>query len=132
MMMLPKETQDGIHITGMQPCLKYQEFYVQFLVSSFVEFVPNLFKIAGVHSFLSSRINQDPIEKFFGMQRQAGRAHQNPTVAEFIKNTETFRVISSIWIDDIVGNCRGRKSNDTNLHAAMQPLKKRKRRHNSN
>lgn len=28
MMMLPKETQDGIHITGMQPCLKYQEFYV--------------------------------------------------------------------------------------------------------
>ena len=96
-----------------------------------MEFVPNLFKIAGIHSFLSARINQDPIKKFFGMQRQAGRAHQNPTVAKFIKNTETFRVISSIWIDDIVGNCRGRKSNDTNLHAAMQPLKKRKWRHNS-
>ena len=102
-----------------------------FLVSSFVEFVPSLFKIAGVHSFLSARINQDPIEKFFGMQRQAGRAHQNPTVAEFIKNTETFRVISSIWLDDIIGNCRGRKSNDTDLHAAMQPLNKRKQRHNS-
>ena len=91
-----------------------------------MEFVPSLFKIAGVHSFLSAWINQDPIEKFFSMQRQAGRAHQNPTVAEFIKNTETFRVISSIWIDDIVGNCRGRKSNDTALHAAMHPLKRKR------
>ena len=78
--------------------------------------------------FLSARINQDPIEKFFGMQRQAGRANQNPTVAEFIKNTETFRVINSIWIDNIVGNCRGRKSNDDDLNAAMQPLKKRSKK----
>lgn len=98
-----------------------------FLVSSFVEFLPYLFSITGVTSFLSARINQDPIEKFFGMQRQAGRAHQNPTAAEFLKNTETFRTISAIWIDDIVGNCRGRRSNDTNLHVAMQPLRKRKR-----
>ena len=96
-----------------------------------MEFVPSLFKIAGVHSFLNARINQDPMEKFFGMQGQAGRAHQNPTVAEFIKNTETFRVISSIWLDEIIGNCRGHKSNDTDLHAAMQPLKKRKQRRNS-
>lgn len=62
------------------------------------------------------------------MQRQAGRANQNPTVAEFIKNTETFRVINSIWIDNIVGNCRGRKSNDDDLNAAMQPLKKRSKK----
>lgn len=102
-----------------------------FLVSSFLEFVPSLFKIAGVHSFLSARINQDPIERLFGMQRQAGRAHQNPTVAEFIKNTETFRVISSIWLDEINGNCHDHKSNDTDLHAAMQPLKKRKQQHDS-
>ena len=75
----------------------------------------------------------EALEKFFGMQRQTGRVNQNPTVLEFIKNTETFRVISSIWIDDIVGNCRGHKSNETDLHAAMQPLRKRpRRRHNSN
>jgi len=65
------------------------------------------------------------------MQRQAGKANQNPTVLEFIKNTETFRVISSIWIDDIVGNCRGRKSQETDLHAAMQPLRKRPRKRNN-
>jgi len=104
------------------------------LVSAFVEFIPYIFdNIPGICSFLSARINQDAIEKFFGLQRQAGKANQNPTVSEFIKNTETFRVISSIWIDDIVGNCRGRKSNETDLHAAMQPLRKRSRqRHPSN
>ena len=112
----------------------YVTLHLIFLISSFVEFAPYLFtKIPGICSFLSARINQDPIEKFFGMQQQAGRANQNPTVAEFIKNTETFRVINSIWIDNIIGNCRGRKSNDSNLIAAMQPLKKRsKKRHISN
>ena len=95
--------------------------HLNFIVSSFVELIPYLFeKVPGICSFLSARINQDALEKFFGMQRQAGRANQNPTVLEFIKNT--FRVISSIWIDDIVGNYRGRKSNETDLHAAMQPL----------
>ena len=76
-----------------------------FLVSAFVEFIPYIFdNIPGICSFLSAKINQDAIEKFFGMQHQAGKANQNLTVSEFIKNTETFRVISSIWIDDIVGN----------------------------
>jgi len=108
--------------------------HLNFIVSSFVELIPYLFeKVPGICSFLSARINQDVLENFFGMQRQAGRANQNPTVLEFIKNTETFRVISSIWIDDIVGNCRGRKSNETDLHVAMQLLRKRsRRRHNSN
>ena len=63
--------------------------------------------------------------RIFGMQQQAGRANEIPTVVEFIKNTETFRVINSIWIDNIVGNCRGWKSNEADLNAAMQPLKKR-------
>ena len=126
-MILPRETQDGIHVIGIQSCLNY--YVVMFIFSIVICGVCT--KIAGVHSFLSARINQDPIEKFFGMQRLAGRTHQNPTVAEFIKNTETFRVISSIWLDEILGNCRGLKSNDTDLHAAMQPLKKRKQRHDS-
>ena len=68
-----------------------------------------LFKISGVQLFLSATINQDPLEKFFGRIRQQGRCHQNPTVAEAIKSTQTLRVIDSIWIDDITGNCRGRR-----------------------
>jgi len=88
-----------------------------------------LFKIPGVTGFLSNKINQDPLEKFFGIQRQTGRSNENPTVAQFIKNTDTIRVINSIWIDDITGNCRGQNSKKyTDFEAAKLPLCKRKRR----
>lgn len=111
-MVLPHETVDGIHIT----------------VSSFCGFVKYIFTIPGVTCLLSCKINQDPIEKFFGMQRQSGRSNENPTVSEFIKNTENIRVISGIWIDNILGNCRGRKVEDSDIQLAMKPLRKRKRR----
>lgn len=93
--------------------------------------VPFLLKIPHAACFFSSRINQDPLEKFFGMQRQSGKSNENPTAAEFIKNTENFRVISSIWVDTITGNCRGRKSKEIDIVAAKQPLRKRSRRRRS-
>lgn len=88
-------------------------------------------KLPGATCFFSSRINQYPLEKFSGMQRQSQKANENPTVAEFIKNTETFRIISSIWVDSITGNCRGRRSKEIDLVAAKQPLRKRQRRKNT-
>ena len=99
-----------------------------FLVSSFCEFIPYIFSIPGVSCFLSCKINQDPIEKFFGVQRQAGRVNENPNVAEFIKNTENIRVIGGIFITNILGNCRGRKHDDLDIQLAMQPLRKRKKK----
>ena len=78
-------------------------------VNSFVELVPVLFQLPGIKVFLSGHINQDPLEKFFGRLRQQGRTNQNPVVAESLKSVQTLRVIDSIWIDDISGNCRGRK-----------------------
>ena len=62
------------------------------------------------------------------MQRQSGKSNENPTISEFIKNTENFRIINSIWVDDVVGNCRGRKLNERDFDAAKQPLRKRRRR----
>lgn len=97
-------------------------------MSSFVELVPLLFEIPGTTCFFSGTINQDPLEKYFGVQRQSGKSNENPTVSEFIKNTENFRVIHSIWVDDIIGNCRGRRLNERDLDAAKQPLRKRQRR----
>ena len=67
-----------------------------FIVSSFLELLPYLFKIHNVTSFLSEKLSQDPIEKFFGCQRQQGRSNENPTVAEYFKNTDSLRVINSI------------------------------------
>ena len=47
--------------------------------------------ILDVKVFLSNRICQDPLEKFFGQQRQRGRANENPSASEFIKNTQELR-----------------------------------------
>ena len=53
---------------------------------SFVELVRHLFTIPGVDSFLSQRLCQDPLERFFGTQRQRGGVHDNPNVAEYSSN----------------------------------------------
>ena len=44
---------------------------------------PYIFSIPGVKVFLSERLCQDPLELFFGCQRQCGGTHENPTVQEF-------------------------------------------------
>ena len=49
-----------------------------------------------VQSFLSQRLCQDPLERFFGLQRQRGSVHENPNVVEFSKNTQALRVIKSV------------------------------------
>ena len=102
-----------------------------FIVSSFLELLPYLFQIPGVTCFLSEKLSQDPIEKFFGCQRQKGRSNENPTVAEFFKNTDSLRVINSIDVREITGNCHGTKRKFYNLETSQlnAPLKKRKHRH---
>ena len=52
-------------------------------VKSLLELIPYLFSIPGVKVFLSERLCQDPLEQFFGCQRQRGGTHENPTVQEF-------------------------------------------------
>ncbi len=62
-------------------------------VKSFTQLVHYLFKVPGVKSFLSEWVSQDPLEKFFGRQRQRGGVNENPTVAQFLK---ALRVLTSI------------------------------------
>ena len=78
-------------------------------------------------AFLSEKLNQDPLEKFFGCQRQRGRANENPTVAEFVKNTQALRVINFINVSSINGNYRGTKWKSYDLESSnlSKPLKKR-------
>ena len=123
-MMLSRITEKGMRMKSMLiDC---------FVVSSFLELVPRIFRIDGVTSFLSEKLSQDPLEKFFGVQRQCGRTNENPSVAEFLNNTHSVRVINTIWLKDITGNCWGckRKSYDlesVNLNDLNQPLKKCRR-----
>ena len=97
------------------------------IVNSFLELVPYLFSLEGVKVFLSERLCQDPLERFFGCQRQRGGTHENPTVQEFFKNTQALRVINSFCIGSIKGNCRGARNPDVTVDESENtPLPKRK------
>lgn len=50
-------------------------------------------------AFLSNHLCQDPLENYFGCQRQKGGTNENPTVREYYHNTEALRVVNSF--------CRG-------------------------
>ena len=70
------------------------EFAV-FIVHSLLELIPFLFSIPGVTCFLSEKLSQDTLEKFFGCQRQKGTTNDNHKVHEFLFNTQSLRVIDS-------------------------------------
>jgi len=59
--------------------------------------------------FLTEKLSQDPLEKLFGCQWQMCRTNDNPKVHEFICNTQSLRVIDSINVNEITGNCRETK-----------------------
>jgi len=62
-----------------------------------------------------------------------GRTDGNPKVHKFIYNTQSLRVIDSINVNEITGNCRGTKWKAYDLESIDfdKPLKKRKY-HSSN
>lgn len=92
-----------------------------------MKLVRYLFTVPGVKVFLSRRICQDPLEKFFGCQRQVGGTHDNPTVKEFQQNTQALRVVNSFCREVAKGNCRGNKRGycDAVMNEENFPLPKR-------
>ena len=92
-------------------CVK--SLFILYTVKSFVSLVKYLFTLEGVTVFLSQRISQDPIEKFFGCIRQKGCTNDNPNVSEFCKNTQTLRVVDSVCKPAVRGNCRGHQHNQS-------------------
>ena len=87
-----------------------------------------IFKIPGVKFFLSERISQDPLENFFGCQRQRGRTGENPNVQQFCKNTQALRVMNSVCGNVPKGNCRGRKQSDDIQENKALPKRRRNRK----
>ncbi len=78
--------------------------------------------------FLCEKISQDPLEKFFGVQRQRGRVNENPNMHEFCQNTQVLRVINSVCLHVTKGNTRGNKGDDNHLVISNEPLAKRPRK----
>ena len=104
-------------------------YYFFFVVKSFVKLVKFLFTVPGVTCFLSEKLSQDPLEKFFGCQRQRGGVNENPTVKEFCKNTQALRVINSACQNVSRGNCRGNRGQSIDWEKENTPLPKRRRTH---
>ena len=85
-MMLSRETVSGIIMTGghslhssLFKCINILCIHNMWcVVNSFVELGKKLLSIPGVKAIFSERFNQDPLESFFGKQRQGYR--DNPTV----------------------------------------------------
>ena len=73
--------------------------------------------------FLSRNLCQDPLENFFGCQRQRGRSNENPSVAEFYSNTQALRVVNSLCRPSIRANCHDQKTEPV----TSSPPQKRKR-----
>ena len=69
------------------------------IVKSFVELVKFIFSMPEVKeeklAFLSINLSHDPLENFFGCQRQRVDTNDNPTGQEFCSNTQALRVVNS-------------------------------------
>lgn len=109
-MLLSGEARYGIHMTAMS--------FVQLVEYLFSQPVVTNNKLA----FLSQNICQDPLENYFGCQRQRGGTSDNPSVHEYYQNTEALRDIDSFCRNTVRGNCRGvnkAPSHDPSSHLAL-------------
>ena len=102
--------------------------FTLFTVASFVALVKFLFTIPGVTCFLSEKLCQDPLEKFFGCQRQHSGVYENPTVQEFCTNIQALHVVNSFCQNVSSSNCRGRGLDQMDKEKETMPLPKRKRK----
>ena len=96
-------------------------------VNSFVELGKKLLSTLGVKAVFSERLNQDPLESFFGKQRQHGGHRENPTVQDFIYGTQSLRVQGSLAKDPMRGNTRKVQECEKDVVIDSTPLLKRRR-----
>ena len=74
---------------------------------------------------------QDPLENYFGCQRQRGGPHDHPTVHDFQNNTQSLRVVQSLCCGPVRGNCQVSSTNNTSkttvTSSDCQPLPRRRK-----
>ena len=107
------------------------EFLFTHAALSFVGLTKFLFGLPQVKekkvAFLSNNLCQDPVELFFGCQRQRGCTSDNPNVKEFCNNTQALRIIDSFCRGPVRGNCRKRELPVDKENTF--PLSKRQKKH---
>ena len=125
-MLLSRETLEGIRISGLNKHVFVLLTYLSFLVLSFVELAPFLLlTVPNVEYLLSEKFSQDPLEAYFGKQRYKGGSNSNPSANEFLSNAVSLRAQGSAALDPVRGNSR--PSRDSPLAVVdSRPLPKKK------
>lgn len=93
------------------------------LVHAFTEMLQQLFKLDGVKFVYSERFCQDNVEIFFGKQRARGRRNDNPTVEQFLQNSQAIIVGRSLALGHS-SNIRKRTAS-ISIDRLNSPLRKR-------
>ena len=73
---------------------------------------------------LTERFNQDPLKNFFGQQRARGQRNDNPSVSQFLENTQALMVQKSLAVGGS-SSIRKRKEMHDLIPSLSQPLPKR-------
>ena len=79
-------------------------------MKSFVELTKFLLTKHPKLELLSERLSQDPLENYFGKQRQRGGRNEHPNIHQCLENAAALRIQGSTALDPVRGNCRRRKS----------------------
>ena len=87
--------------------------------------VRSLLSHDNIQFVLSARFSQDPVEIFFGQQRSRGQRNDNPSVAQFLYNTQALVVQKSLAIGGS-SNISRKRHNPMELSPLSRPLSKRK------
>ena len=93
-------------------------------VKSFVELARFLLSKDEIKFILSCKLNQDPLEEYFGKQRAIGRRADNPTVKQYLDNTSTLHMVSTAGVHVRGGNVKRQLAFRHDIDA---PLRKRRR-----
>lgn len=109
-MCLSLETLEGWKITGwISHCIGSVTLThcIVCAVRSFVDLVRYLLRLPGAKGkfLLSERLNQDPLENYFGKQRSKGGRSDNPTAQLCLQNAASLRLQGSLAQDPVRGNC---------------------------
>lgn len=105
-------------------------FTVIFLTAakSFVEMARYLLSQEGLCYLLSEKLNQVPLESFFGKQRMRFGYSENP---KFLYETSSIPIQGSTALKPIWGNCKHGREN-VPIAVDNSPLPKRPRSHSQN
>lgn len=92
--------------------------------NAFAELGPYLLQLPGVKFLLSERINQDPLESFFGNQRQMRGGNEAPSVSQFNVSMNINRLKSSQSMKVFGGNTK-RKGSPLKIDETPMPKRRR-------